>query len=136
MKFGDRILYHGESNKILGVFIHEVNSREAIISLDNSKERVIVLKKQLEFIKGMEKMDLIQALVIADYISKEKYDGHYTLFAFTTGCRFCFGTLEKINYNTTSLMAYGKTVEEAIGNAIKKNIDCDAISDKEDKMYK
>lgn len=136
MKFGDRILYHGENNKTLGVFIHEVNSREVIVALDNSKDKIIVEKKYLEFIKDMEKMDLIQALVIADYISKENYDGHYTLFAFTTGCRFCFGTLEKINYNTTSLMAYGKTVEEAISKAIKNNIDADAISDKEDKMYK
>ena len=84
----------------------------------------------------MEQMDLVQAMVIADYISKEKYDGHYTLLAFTSGCRFCFGTLEKMTYNSTSLMALGKTVEEAISKAIKYNIDSDSIINKEDKMYK
>lgn len=136
MKFGDRVLYNGEDYRSLGVYLHEVNSKEAIIKLDNSTEKVIVMKKYLSFIKGMENMDLIQAMIIADYISKEKYDGHYTLMAFTTGCRFCFGTLDKINYNTTSLMAFGKTVEEAIGKAIKYDIDTDSIMNKEDKMYK
>ena len=136
MKFGDRVLYNGEDYRSLGVYLHEVNSKEAIIKLDNSTEKVIVMKKYLSFIKGMENKDLIQAMIIADYISKEKYDGHYTLMAFTTGCRFCFGTLDKINYNTTSLMAFGKTVEEAIGKAIKYNIDTDSIMNKEDKMYK
>ena len=101
MKFGDRVLYEGDGDRVLGVYLHEVNSKEAIVKVDNSREKVIVMKKYLSFIKDMESMDLIQAMVIADYISKEKYDGHYTLMAFTTGCRFCFGTLDKINYNTT-----------------------------------
>ena len=136
MKFGDRVLYEGDGYRVLGVYLHEVNSKESIVKLDNSREKVIVMKKYLSFIKDMESMDLIQAMVIADYISKEKYDGHYTLMAFTTGCRFCFGTLDKINYNTTSLMAFGKTVEEAISKAIKNNIDTDSIMNKEDKMYK
>lgn len=136
MKFGDRILYECNGYRSMAVYIHDINSNEAIIKLDNAREKNIVMKKYLSFIKDMENMDLIQAMVIADYISKDKYDGHYTLMAFTSGCRFCFGTLDKINYNTTSLMAIGKTVEEAISKAIKNNIDVDSIIDKEYKMYK
>ncbi len=136
MKFGDRVLYENDGNRVMGVYIHDVNSKEAIVKLDNLKEKSIVLENRLTFIKDMEQMDLVQAMVIADYISKEKYDGHYTLLAFTSGCRFCFGTLEKMTYNSTSLMALGKTVEEAISKAIKYNIDSDSIINKEDKMYK
>lgn len=136
MKFGDRVLYENDGNRVMGVYIHDVNSKEAIVKLDNLKEKSIVLEDRLTFIKDMEQMDLVQAMVIADYISKEKYDGHYTLLAFTSGCRFCFGTLEKMTYNSTSLMALGKTVEEAISKAIKYNIDSDSIINKEDKMYK
>lgn len=136
MKFGDRIMYDGDGYRVMGVFLHDVNSKEAIVKLDNAKEKSIVLKQYLSFVKDMEKMDIVQAMAIADYISKEKYDGHYTLLAFTSGCRFCFGTLDKISYNTTSLMALGRTVEEAISKAIKNNIDSDGIANKEDKMYK
>lgn len=136
MKFGDRVLYENDGHRVMGVYIHDVNSKEAIVKLDNLKEKSIVLENRLTFIKDMEQMDLVQAMVIADYISKEKYDGHYTLLAFTSGCRFCFGTLEKMTYNSTSLMALGKTVEEAISKAIKYNIDSDSIINKEDKMYK
>lgn len=136
MKFGDRVLYENDGHRVMGVYIHDVNSKEAIVKLDNLKEKSIVLEDRLTFIKDMEQMDLVQAMVIADYISKEKYDGHYTLLAFTSGCRFCFGTLEKMTYNSTSLMALGKTVEEAISKAIKYNIDSDSIINKEDKMYK
>ena len=136
MKFGDRVLYENDGNRVMGVYIHDVNSKEAIVKLNNLKEKSIVLENRLTFIKDMEQMDLVQAMVIADYISKEKYDGHYTLLAFTSGCRFCFGTLEKMTYNSTSLMALGKTVEEAISKAIKYNIDSDSIINKEDKMYK
>ncbi|QJA08337.1 hypothetical protein HF520_04960 [Romboutsia sp. CE17] len=136
MKFGDRVLYEDDGHRVMGVYIHDVNSKEAIVKLDNLKEKSIVLEDRLTFIKDMEQMDLVQAMVIADYISKEKYDGHYTLLAFTSGCRFCFGTLEKMTYNSTSLMALGKTVEEAISKAIKYNIDSDSIINKEDKMYK
>lgn len=136
MKFGDRVLYEDDGHRVMGVYIHDVNSKEAIVKLDNLKEKSIVLENRLTFIKDMEQMDLVQAMVIADYISKEKYDGHYTLLAFTSGCRFCFGTLEKMTYNSTSLMALGKTVEEAISKAIKYNIDSDSIINKEDKMYK
>ena len=90
----------------------------------------------LKFIKNMDNMDLVHAITIADYISKEKYDGHSTLLCFTTGCKFCFGTLDKINYNTTSLMASGKNIEEAIKNAIDKKIDADKVLDNEEKMFK
>ncbi|SCI26248.1 MULTISPECIES: hypothetical protein [unclassified Romboutsia] len=137
MRFGDRILYDdGETYKEIGVFIQDINSKEAIVKFDNSKEKSIVQKKYVTFIRDMKEMDLVQAITVADYISKEKYDGHYTLLAFTSECRFCFGTLDKISYNTTSLMAKGKTIEEAIANAIKNNIDSDSISNKEDRMYK
>ena len=89
MKFGDRVLYDDSSTyKEMGVFIQDINLKEAIVKLDNSIEKSIVQKKHLTFIRDMEKMDLVQAMTVADYISKEKYDGHYTLLAFTSECRF------------------------------------------------
>ena len=136
MNFGDRILYQYENQDLKGVFIKELNQVEVLIKLDDKKEKTVAQKYDVKFVKNMEDMDLVHALTVADYIAKEKYDGHYTLLCFTTGCKFCFGTLEKINYNTTSLMASGKTIEEAILNAISKKIDADKILDNEEKMYK
>lgn len=136
MNFGDRILYQKENNISKGVFIKDLNQVEALVKLDSNKEKSIVLKNTIKFVSNMDNMDLNHAITVADYISKEKYDGHFTLLCFTTGCRFCFGTLDKINYNTTSLMAFGKTIEDAIKVAIDKKIDADKILDNEDKMYK
>lgn len=133
MNFGDRILYDNVSK---GVFIKELNQVEVLIKLDEEKEKSIVSKNSIKFINNMDNMDLSHAIAVADYISKEKYDGHFTLLCFTTGCKFCFGTLEKINYNTTSLMASGKTVEDAIKIGIDKMIDADKILDNENRMYK
>lgn len=133
MNFGDRILYDNVSK---GVFIKELNQVEVLIKLDEEKEKSIVSKNSIKFINNMDNMDLNHAIAVADYISKEKYDGHFTLLCFTTGCKFCFGTLEKINYNTTSLMASGKTVEDAIKVGINKMIDADKILDNENRMYK
>ena len=136
MNFGDRIMYKDDSNEYKGVYIKDLNQVEAIIKLDESKEKTIVPKNKIKFIKNMDNMDLVHAITIADYISKEKYDGHSTLLCFTTGCKFCFGTLDKINYNTTSLMASGKNIEEAIKNEIDKKIDADKVLDNEEKMFK
>lgn len=136
MNFGDRILCQKENNISKGVFIKDLNQVEALVKLDSNKEKSIVLKNSIKFVSNMDNMDLNHAITVADYISKEKYDGHFTLLCFTTGCRFCFGTLDKINYNTTSLMAFGKTIEDAIKVAIDKKIDADKILDNEDKMYK
>ncbi|MCC3863054.1 hypothetical protein K0040_01830 [Terrisporobacter petrolearius] len=136
MNFGDRVLYKNDDNILKGVFIKELNQVEVLIKLDDKKEKSIVSKNDIKFVSNMDNMDLSHALAVADYISKEKYDGHFTLLCFTSGCRFCFGTLDKINYNTTSLMACGKTIEDAIKTAIDKKIDADKILDNEDKMYK
>lgn len=136
MNFGDRIIYYDEGIEKEGVFIKSLNSVEVIIKLDNKKEKSIVFKNSIKFVKSMDNMDLIHAMAVADYIAKEKYDGHITLLCFTTGCKFCFGTLDKINYNTTSLMASGKTIEEAVAKAIEKNIDADKILEIDNKMYK
>ncbi len=137
MNFGDRILYNDSNNNVFkGVFIKELNQVEVLIKLDDKKEKSIVSKHSIKFVNNIDKMDLTHAITVADYISKEKYDGHFTLLCFTSGCKFCFGTLEKINYNTTSLMASGKTIEDAIKVAIDKKIDADKISENEDKMYK
>ena len=136
MKFGDRILYQYENKDLKGVFIKELNQVEVLIKLDDKKEKTVAQKYDVKFIKSMENMDLVHAFAVADYISKEKYDGHYTLLCFTTECKFCFGTLDKINYNTSSLMSSGKTIEEAITNAITKKIDADKILNNEEKMYK
>lgn len=136
MNFGDRILYNENDNVSKGVFIKELNQVEVLIKLDDKKEKSIVSKHTIKFISNMDSMDLNHAIAVADYISKEKYDGHFTLLCFTTGCKFCFGTLDKINYNTTSLMASGKTIEDAIKVAIDKKIDTEKILDNEDKMYK
>lgn len=136
MNFGDRVLYNDNNNVSKGVFIKELNQVEVLIKLDDKKEKNIVSKHSIKFVNNMDNMDLTHALAVADYISKEKYDGHFTLLCFTTGCKFCFGTLDRINYNTTSLMASGKTIEDAIKIAIDKKIDSDKILDNEDKMYK
>lgn len=136
MNFGDRVLYNDNNNISKGVFIKELNQVEVLIKLDDKREKSIVSKHSIKFVNNMDNMDLNHAIAVADYISKEKYDGHFTLLCFTTGCKFCFGTLDKINYNTTSLMAYGKTIEDAIKMAIDKKIDYDKILDNEDKMYK
>lgn len=136
MNFGDRVLYNDNNNVSKGVFIKELNQVEVLIKLDDKKEKSIVSKHSIKFLNNMDNMDLNHAIAVADYISKEKYDGHFTLLCFTTGCKFCFGTLDKINYNTTSLMASGKTIEDAIKVAIDKKIDSDKILDNEDKMYK
>lgn len=136
MNFGDRVLYKNDNNISRGVFIKELNQVEVLIKLDDKKEKSIVSKNDIKFVSNMDHMDLNHAIAVADYISKEKYDGHFTLLCFTSECKFCFGTLDKINYNTTSLMASGKTIEDAIKVAIDKKIDADKISDNEDKMYK
>lgn len=136
MNFGDRILYNNDNNVSKGVFIKVLNQVEALIKLDNKKEKSIVSKSNIKFVSNMDNMDLNHAIAVADYLSKENYDGHFTLLCFTTGCKFCFGTLDKINYNTTSLMASGKTVEEAIKNGIDKKIDADKILATEERMYK
>lgn len=137
MNFGDRILYSDDnSNVSKGVFIKELNPVEVLIKLDNKKEKSIVSKHSIKFVSNMDNMDLYHALAVADYISKEEYGGHFTLLCFTTGCKFCFGTLDKIDYNTTSLMASGKTVEDAIKAGIDKKIDVYKILDNENRMYK
>ena len=104
--------------------------------LDDNPVKVVLPTDNLTFIKNMDNMDLAQALVVADYIAKEQYDGHYTLFGFSTGYRFCFGTLDKVSYHTTNLMPLGKTIEEAIKKAIDEKVDVDVILDREDKMLR
>ena len=136
MKFGDRVLYATETTNTLGVYLKEISSHEALVILDDNPVKVVLSTDNLTFVKDMENMDLAQALVIADYIAKEEYNGHYTLLAFSTGYRFCFGTLDKISYHTTSLMPVGKTIEEAIKKAIDGKVDVDNILDREDKMLR
>ena len=71
---------------------------------------------------------------IMELIAKRKYDGHYTIMKFTTNYRFCFGTLyikdETESQVAPSLMAEGKTLDEAILNAITDRIDCYSIREK------
>ena len=136
MQFGDRVLYDNGSSNTLGVYLKEISSHEALVKLDDNPVKVVLPTDNLTFIKNMDNMDLAQALVVADYIAKEQYDGHYTLFGFSTGYRFCFGTLDKVSYHTTNLMPIGKTIEEAIKKAIDEKVDVDVILDREDKMLR
>ncbi|MEG0855955.1 MAG: hypothetical protein RSG52_05710 [Terrisporobacter sp.] len=136
MNFGDRVIYSSDGIFYYGVFIKDLNQVECIVKLDNLREKSIVNKLSIKFIQNMDNMDLSHSLAVADFIAKDKYDGHFTLMCFTTSCKFCFGTLEKVNYNTTSLMAAGKTIEDAIKKAIDKNICADTIISIEEKMYK
>lgn len=136
MNFGDRIIYTDMDSSYYGVYIKELNQVECIVKLDHLKEKSIVNKSSIKFKQNMDNMDLNHALAVADFIAKEKYDGHFTLMCFTTSCKFCFGTLETINYHTTSLLASGKTVEEAIKTAIDNKISADSIMDIVEKMYK
>lgn len=136
MKFGDRVLYDNGNACSLGVYLKEISSHEALVRLDDDSIKKVLPTESLTFVKNMDKMDLTQALIVADYIAKEEYDGHYTLFGFSTGYRFCFGTLDKVSYHTTHLMPVGKTIEEAIKKAIDGKVDVDLILDKEDKMMR
>lgn len=136
MQFGDRILYNDGKSHSLGVFLKEISSSESLIKLDNKDVKLVLPTQEITFVKNMDEMDLAQAIAIADYISKADYDGHYTLLSFSTGYRFCFGTLDKINYNTTSLMPLGKTIAEAIKKAINDKVSADTILDKYDKMLR
>ena len=136
MQFGDRVLYDNGSSNTLGVYLKEISSHEALVKLDDNPVKVVLPTDNLTFIKNMDNLDLAQALVVADYIAKEQYDGHYTLFGFSTGYRFCFGTLDKVSYHTTNLMPLGKTIEEAIKKAIDEKVDVDVILDREAKMLR
>lgn len=136
MKFGDRVLYDNGNACSLGVYLKEISPHEALVRLDDDSIKKVLPTESLTFVKNMDKMDLTQALIVADYIAKEEYDGHYTLFGFSTGYRFCFGTLDKVSYHTTHLMPIGKTIEEAIKKAIDGKVDVDLILDKEDKMMR
>ena len=127
MQFGDRVLFNSGSSNTLGVYLKEISSHEALVKLDDNPVKVVLPTDNLTFVKNMDNMDLAQALVVADYIAKEQYDGHYTLFGFSTGYRFCFGTLDKVSY---------KTIEEAIKKAIDGKVDVDVILDREDKMLR
>ena len=115
MQFGDRVLYDNGSSNTLGVYLKEISSHEALVKLDDNPVKVVLPTDNLTFIKN---------------------DGHYTLFGFSTGYRFCFGTLDKVSYHTTNLMPLGKTIEEAIKKAIDEKVDVDVILDREDKMLR
>ncbi|CAI3195301.1 hypothetical protein [Clostridium neonatale] len=57
-------------------------------------------------------------------LANKDYDGHFTILKFTTNYRVCLGTLHEINPLITLYMAKGKTLDEAIKNAIDNKIDC------------
>ena len=71
---------------------------------------------------------------LMELIANKRYDGHYTIMKFTTNYRFCFGTLyikdETESQVAPRLMAEGKTLDEAILNAIVDRIDCYSIREK------
>lgn len=54
-------------------------------------------------------------------VADEKHDGHFMLMKFTTNWRCCLGTVDDIMISTC-YMAEGKTMEEAINNCLKNNI--------------
>lgn len=62
-------------------------------------------------------------------IANREYDGHFTIFKFTTNYRVCLGTLIQVNPMTTHLMAKGATLDEAIKKAINEKIDCYKIEE-------
>lgn len=49
-------------------------------------------------------------------IAVEKFDGHYSIFSFTTNYKGCFGTPEETNYE--NMKGY-KTLESLLKNMIK-----------------
>lgn len=51
--------------------------------------------------------------------SNEEFDGHMTLYKFTTNWRFCFGTINDIREEDICLYG-GKTPEEAMKKALKE----------------
>lgn len=63
MKFGDRVLYNDGSSHVLGVYLKEISSHEALVKLDSNPVKVVLSTDNLKFVKDMEEMDLAQALV-------------------------------------------------------------------------
>lgn len=57
-------------------------------------------------------------------LANKDYDGHFTIFKFTTNYRVCLGTLMDVNPMTTHFMAKGATLDEAIKKAIDEKVDC------------
>ncbi len=55
-------------------------------------------------------------------VANKEYDGHFTLLKFTTNWRCCLGTFQDMEYMYTHYMAEGKTMNEAIENCLKDNI--------------
>ena len=83
-------------------------------------KEIIVLKpiNQSDRKKRLVIMDKLQELV---EIANKEYDGHFTLFKFTTDWACCFGTID--DRMKSYYMAHGNTMEEAIDNCIKDRVD-------------
>ena len=54
-------------------------------------------------------------------VANKEYDGHFTLLKFTTNWRCSFGTVND-TLAASYYMAKGKTMNEAIENCLKDNI--------------
>lgn len=54
--------------------------------------------------------------------ANKDYDGHFTLLKFTGNWRCCLGTFLYTTYFHTNNMAEGKTMDQAIENCLKDNV--------------
>ncbi len=59
---------------------------------------------------------------LASQIATQCFDGHYTLFSFTTGYKFIFGTPNDVRLDLAAVGVF-PTIETAIANAISRYMD-------------
>lgn len=57
---------------------------------------------------------------LIDVVSKKNFGGHYTIFSFTTGYSFCFGTISS-RQGIYDLISYD-SIDDAITNSIQELI--------------
>ena len=88
--------------------------------------------KEIKYSSTQFNDESILIFQLMELIANKHYDGHYTIMKFTTNYRFCFGTLHIKNdteYRVAiSLMAEGKTLDEAILKAIVDEVDTAKIN--------
>ena len=100
---------------------YENNIRTPNIETLNKMSQLLEISID-ELINGTLNVDNIAVLNKLIKVSNEKSDGHFTLMKFTGNWRCCLGTIQGDCRSEIVQMAEGKTIAEAINNAIKYNV--------------
>jgi len=109
---GDSVLYVNRlKKKYQAAALRAVQLMKGELSLDVIQEDI------LPAVIGKEGKNVLEQLI---EIANRDFDGHFSLFKFSTNWRCCFGTVS--DYDFVQQMAAGKTMEEAIQRCIEGNI--------------